>query len=109
MFGFGKKKEQPQTVTIPQSEVDASGMGYEGIINDFAQIDGTPLNRFVYNRGYFDPANASFVFFYYAEEELVPEEASILEEAFAIMGKNSSIVKVNLTAPDEVQFIVRII
>lgn len=109
MFGFGKKKEQQNTVAIPQSEVDASGRGYEDIINDFAQIDGTPLNRFVYNRGYFNTSDASFVFYYYAEEEMVPEEAAILEEAFMIMGKGSSVVKVNITAPDEIELDVRVV
>ena len=40
---------------------------------------------------------------------MVPEEAAILEEAFAIMGKGSSVVKVNITAPDEIQLLVRIL
>ena len=107
MFGFGKKKQQQNIVTIPQYEVDESGRGYEGVINDFAQIDRTPLNRFTYTRGLFNPSDASFVFYYYAEEELVAEEASILEEAFSIMCKGSPVVNVRMTAPNEIQVIVR--
>lgn len=107
MFGFGKKKQQQNVVAFPQHEVDDSGRGYENIINDFAQIGGSPLNRFTYTRGFFNPSDSSFVFYYYAEEELVAEEASILEEAFSIMCKGSPIVNVRMTGPNEVQFIVR--
>ena len=88
-----------------QDIVDDVGKGYENVINDYAQIDGMPLNRFTYSRGWFESPDDCIVIFR-AEEEMIPEEVMILGEALSIIGRCADTnIRTIFISPFEIQLI----